>query len=67
MSKQTKVYIQYGEEFDMKEKVEWLHPVSLPVMHSVGVTQKFERIDGEVVTASKLVGQGRWVVDKVVR
>lgn len=67
MSKQTKVHIRYGEEFNVKETVEWLNPVSLPVMHSVGVTQRFERSDGEIVTASKLVGQGRWVVDKVVR
>lgn len=67
MSKQTKVTILYGEEFDVRETVEWLKPVGLPVMHSVGVTQQFERSDGEVITASKLVGQNYWCYDKVVR
>lgn len=67
MSKRTKVYIQFGDEWNVTEKPEWLKPISLPVMHSVGVSQKFERGDGKVIHASKLVGQSRWVCDKVVR
>ena len=66
MSKKTKVHIRFGEEFDVREKIEWLEPVSLAKMHSVGLSQEFKR-DGAVVTGSKLVGQNHWVVDKVVR
>ncbi len=66
MSKKKKVVIRYGEEFNEQELVEWLKPVSLPVMHSTGVTQQFDRY-GETITASKLVGQTDWVHDKVIR
>lgn len=66
MNKRTKVYIHSGDEWNVQETVEWLKPVSLPRMHSVGVTQQFER-DGEIIVASKLVGQNFWIYDNVVR